>query len=364
MPTVTDRSEGKGPVGLGVLGFAHAHVGMYCREWREKHGDLVTLVAGWDHDHDRLTNSCSEFDLTAETSVEALLARDDVQAVVVGAETSMHADLVESAAAAGKTIILQKPLALTLDEADRIVAAVERHSIPFTLAWQMRVDPENLEIRKLIESGVLGRITMMRRRHGLMTHRMAGFDQSWHVKPELNRGMWADDAAHAIDFLYWLFGAPRTVMAEIDTLLNPKVPDDHGIAIYRYDDGMMAEVVSSFTSVAGENTTEIIGENGVIIQNFGDQPSAGAPKPRGAIALKWYTETEGDWQYSDFEPPSSQGVRIAGLARPLALFAASRTEPIATAREGRDVLKMTLACYRSAESGQRVTIENFETDNV
>jgi hypothetical protein len=50
MPTATDRSEAKGPVGLGVLGFAHAHVGMYCREWREKHGDLVTLVAGWDHD--------------------------------------------------------------------------------------------------------------------------------------------------------------------------------------------------------------------------------------------------------------------------------------------------------------------------
>ena len=172
-------------------------------------------------------------------------------------------------------------------------------------------------------------------------------------------GMWADDASHAIDFLYWLFGRPRTVMAEIDTLLNPRVPDDHGIAVFRYEDGLMAEVVSSFTSVAGENTTEIIGENGVIIQNFGDQPSAGAPKPPGAIALKWYTEAKGDWQVADFEPPSSQGVRIAGLARPLAEFAAGQRKPIAAVREGREVLNITLACYRSAESGRRVSVEEL-----
>ena len=359
-----DSSDAAVAAGLGVLGFAHAHVGMYCREWQRESGNLVRLVAGWDHDEGRLDAACREFGLSAEASVEALLSRDDIGVVVIGAETSRHADLVEAAASAGKAIILQKPLALTMDEADRMVAAVERHGVRFTLAWQMRVDPENLEIRRLMESGEFGRILMVRRRHGLMTHRMPDFENSWHVQPELNHGMWADDAAHAIDFLYWLFGSPLTVMAEIDTLLNPRVPDDHGIAVFRYKDGLMAEVVSSFTCVAGENTTEVIGEKGVIIQNFGDQPSAGAPKPRGAIALKWYTEENGDWRYADFEPPPNQGVRIFGLARPLAAFAAGQREPIASAREGREVLNITLACYRSAESGRRVTIENLETDHI
>ena len=126
------------------------------------------------------------------------------------------------------------------------------------------------------------------------------------------------------------------------------------------DDGLMAEVVSSFTCVAGENTTEIIGETGVIIQNFGDGPSAGVPKPPGAIALKWFTEAEGRWQVAGFEPPESQGVRIVGLAEPLAAFAAGQREPIATVREGRDVLRMTLACHHSAETGRRVTIEDIK----
>lgn len=356
----TENTESVLPVGVGVLGFAHAHVGMYCREWKENCGDLVHLIAGWDHETDRLDRSCQEFALEPENNLAGLLTRKDIGAVVIGAETSRHAELVEAAAAAGKTILLQKPLSLTMEEADRIVEAVESTGVRFTLAWQMRVDPENLEIRRVMESGDLGRILMVRRRHGLKTHRMENFENSWHVKPELNRGMWADDAAHAIDFLYWMFGSPVTVTAEIDTLLNPKVPDDHGIAIFRYEDGMMAEVTSSFTCVAGENTTEIMGENGVIIQNFGDQPSAGAPKPRGAIALKWYLDEEDDWHYADFEPPPSQGVRIFGLARPLAEFAAGQRAPIATAREGRDVLNITLACYRSAESGQRITLESLE----
>jgi predicted dehydrogenase len=121
-----DSSDVAVPVGLGVLGFAHAHVGMYCREWLRESGDLVRLVAGWDHDGKRLETACSEFGLSGEASVETLLGREDIAAVVIGAETSRHADLVEAAASAGKTIILQKPLALTLEEGDRIVAAVER----------------------------------------------------------------------------------------------------------------------------------------------------------------------------------------------------------------------------------------------
>ena len=85
-----------------------------------------------------------------------LLQNADIQAVVVSAETSLHADLVEKAAAAGKTIILQKPMALTMPEADRIVTAVEKSGVPFTMAWQMRVDPQNNEIKSLMESGYSG----------------------------------------------------------------------------------------------------------------------------------------------------------------------------------------------------------------
>lgn len=344
-------------IDIGILGFAHGHVNRYCQQWRDQPRLGVRVVAGWDHKPDRLAEAAKTHNIEMMASAEALLSRKDIKAVVIAAETVYHADLVEQAASAGKAIIVQKPLALTLEQAERIVEAVNHNGVPFTVAWQMRVDKQNLEIKRLIKSGAIGRIFMARRRHGLSTHQWDWFADSWHVKPELNRGMWADDASHAIDFLLWLFGEPVSVTAEIDTLLNPKVPDDNGIAIYRYGDGMMAEVVSSFTCPAGENTVEVIGEKGVIIQNFGDGPSCNIPRPPGSSAgLKWYSAIDKKWHVSDIPTPENHGARIADLAEPLAEFLNGKRPALATAQEGQAALKMTLAAYDSAAQGKRVLI--------
>ena len=344
---------------IGVLGFAHGHIHAYCHRWRGDLSEQVELAAGWDHDPQRLREAARRHRFAAAASAEALLSHRNLDAIVIASETAFHAAHVEAAAAAKKSIVLQKPIALSLGEADRIVNAVKRHQVPFTMAWQMRVDPENLKMKEIVESGVIGRILMARRRHCLMTHQMPGFEESWHAVPKLNRGMWADDAAHAVDFLLWMFGEPETVTAEIDTLVNPKVPDDTGIAVYRYANGLFAEVISSFTATAGENTTEILGEKGIIIQNFGDQPSAASPKPDGAIALKWFIDAENTWHYGEFEPCSMQALRIARLAGPLADFIRGRRAPLATAEEGRTALRMLLASYASAAEGRRVRISEL-----
>ncbi|MGI6295237.1 MAG: Gfo/Idh/MocA family protein [Armatimonadota bacterium] len=341
--------------GIGILGFAHGHVGMYCDQWRNRPELGIRLVAGWDHDADRAAANCSGREIACEATVESLLARDDIEAVVIAAETSMHADLVEKSAAAGKAIVLQKPISLTMEEADRIVNAVNTNNVPFTMAWQMRVDRHNLQAKQLIESGEFGRVFMIRRRHCLGTQFMPGFDQLWHVKPEYNRDIFADDAAHPIDFVYWMLGMPVSVMAEMDTLLNPKVPNDNAIAIYRYADGAFAEVSCTFVAVAGENTLEIICENGVIIGNYGDAPS-NAVKPTGAPQLKWYKHGDSGWTISDLPEITNQGERIAGLAEPIAEFLHGKRPAIATAEEGRDVLKLVQSCYDSAQQGRRIAI--------
>lgn len=342
---------------IGILGFAHGHVGTYCGIWKTQ-PEAVRLVAGWDHDAKRAETAAGQYEVELAESAQLLCARTDIDTVVIGAETSLHAELVEHAAAAGKAIILQKPLALTLEQADRIVAAVNRHRVPFTLAWQMRVDPQNLKIKELLASGAFGRLFMIRRRHGLSTHTWPGFENSWHASPVLNRGMWADDASHPIDFFLWLLGKPATVMAEIATLHNAKVPDDNGLAIFRYPDGALAELACSFTCLAGENTTEIVSEKGVIIQNFGDAPSANVARPPGGIGLKWRMQGDQQWTISDIPSPNSQSERIAALAPELLNFLQGRRPPICTAEEGRTSLAMTLACYRSAETGQRITIDD------
>lgn len=345
------------PTRIAILGFAHGHVGMYCDQWLKRPADEVALVAGWDHDAGRAAQNCEKFKLQRATTIDELVTRKDVDAVVIGVETSMHAEAVEKAAAAGKAIVLQKPLCLTLADADRIVNAVERSKARFTLAWQMRTDPQNIRMKQLIAEKTLGRVFMIRRRHGLSTHVWGDwFENSWHVKPELNRGMWADDAAHPIDWLLWTLGEPVSVVAEIDTLRTPKVPDDNGVAIFRYEDGTIAHIDCSFTCVAGVNTTEIVGEKGVAIQDFGDGPSAGAPRTTSE-GLRWYLQESKQWVPSGIASPGNHGERIAGLAGPLLEFLQGKRPSIATAQEGRTALRMTLACYESARLGRRVRID-------
>jgi predicted dehydrogenase len=254
-------------------------------------------------------------------------------------------------------IALQKPIALTMPQADRIVSAVERHGVPFTLAWQMRVDAQNIEIKRIIESGVLGQIFMVRRRHGLPSQ-LWDIPSMWHFNTELNRDIWADDTAHPVDFLQWLLGVPETVTAEVSSLLNPLAPNDNGIAIYRYADGMLAEVTCSFTCIAAENTVEVIGEKGSIVQNYGDVPSCNVPRPADACGQKWYTLEKKDWTCSDIASPAGHGARIAGLSGPLAEFFHGRRPPISSAEEGRTSLRMVLATYVSTREGRRVRLDD------
>jgi predicted dehydrogenase len=342
---------------VAVLGFAHGHVISYCRRWQAEAGMGVELVAGWDHDTARLTAQAQALGITPCGELADCLGQDGLEAVVIGVETSMHADVVEQAARAGVAIILQKPMALTLPEADRILAAVEQHGVPFTMAWQMRVDPQNLQIKQLIDSGTIGDVFSVRRRHGLPSQR---WDTSsmWHFDATLNRDIWADDAAHPIDFIHWLMGPPDSVTAEMTTASDPAVRNDTGVALFRYADGRLAEVSSCFACLAAENTTEIIGRDGSIVQNYGDVPSCNVPRPDGAVGLKWFTKDREDWTCSDIDSPADHGQRIAALAEPLAAFLRGERAAIATAAEGRESLRLVLATYVSSREGRRVRLDD------
>lgn len=340
---------------IGVLGFAHGHVNAYCQRWVAEPDLDIRVAAAWDADEARLSGAVERFGPVACTSIDDLLAQD-IEAVIIASETVYHAELVEKAARAGKAIILQKPLALTLEEADRIVSVIDETGVRFSMAWQMRVDPQNLEIKALIDSGKLGRIYQIRRRHCLDFCRDVKQAASWHLNPAYNRDIFADDASHAMDFLYWIFGMPVSVTAELGTLRHAEIANDHAISIFRYDDGMMAEVSDSFCSVGSENTTEITAEKGSLVQNYGDAVSAKSRSDDGSTCLKWILEDDEGWTLSDDPGVSHQGERIAALAKPLADFLHHRRPALATAEEGRDVLRMLLACYDSNERGQRIKL--------
>ena len=340
---------------VGILGFAHGHVMNFGGKWKENPEHDIEIVKGYDHNEQRGKDSCDKLGCSF-ADMKDILADKNIDSVVVSAETYYHAEYVEAAAEAGKKIICYKPIALNMEQADRIVNAVKKYNVPFTMGWQMRTDPHNIKVKELLDSGEFGKIYSIRRRHGLATQKFEGFDSTWHVDPKMNRDIFADDSSHPMDFIYWLMGMPESVTATISSMENPKVINDNGIAVFKYPNGALAEVSCNFVCLAAVNTLEVQCEKGTILIDFGDVPSTIVP--HGTDGLRWIKDGDKDWTVSDIPSPEMHGARIGWQAGPLADFLNGKRGPVSTAEEARDVLRMVLACYVSNENGVRVKMDD------
>ncbi|MCP4642284.1 MAG: gfo/Idh/MocA family oxidoreductase, partial [bacterium] len=143
--------------------------------------------------------------------------------------------------------------------------------------------------------------------------------------------------------------------AEVDNVITNVAPDDNGVAVYRFAKGEMGILFNSSTVYAGENTTEIYGSKGTVIQNYGDGPSCGVPRHPDAPAIRVFRHGAPDWEVPDIAIPSGHGDRIAGVARPWVDTLLNETPPAADAQDGRVALEMVLAAYKASEEGRRIT---------
>lgn len=345
------------PINIAILSFAHGHANAYCDAIAPF--DDAKVVAAWDDNAKRGEAAAAKYGLDWHPDLDSLLARADIEAVIVTCPTNKHAEVIQSACAAGKHILCQKPTATTIEDCDRIIEAVETSGVHFQMAFQMRCDPLNQKIKEWVESGAIGRVGAIRRRHCINFLFNAGLPQSpsaWHIDPVQNIGMFFDDAVHAADFLYWLLGKPISVMAEIDNVLTDVAPDDTGIALYRWQSGTMGVLFNASVTLAGENTTEIYGDEGTIIQNWDDGVST-PHAPKGVAPLKLWRKSTGQWENFDFEVPSSHYERLKAVPRPWIDNLKAGAPPTVSARDGKISVEMCLAAYQSAREGKRIELK-------
>ncbi len=351
------------PVRIGFISFAHGHTGTYADQL--VHMPEVELVACWDDDVERGRECAERYHMRFVPNLDDMLGDGSIDTVIIGSPTNRHADHAIAAAKAGKNILLQKPMALSLADCDRIIEAVNAANIAFSMAYQMRCDPVNQWMREHIREGKLGKVGIARRRHCIPVLFNDGFvtgKTRWHIDPVQNMGMWMDDASHAMDWFYWMFGRPKSVIAEVDNVLTDVAPDDTGAAILRFTssewiaDGMFGILLNSSVVHAGMNTTELYGDAGVLMQNFGDSPATSMDWPDNAKPVHWMRADQGDrtWRTPDL-PLQRQGERIAQVPRPFIDALTKGAPVIATAEEGRVAVEMVLAAYESARTGRRIS---------
>ena len=342
-------------VRIGVLSHAHGHANMYCSVMHSF--EDTELVACWDDDADRGGQAAHQFGMEFRPNVGDLIDDPTIDAVIVTMETNRLADFVERAAAAGKHILCQKPMATSLEDCDRIIAAVRRHGVKFSMAFQMRHDPANQKIKELLDDGAVGKVAVVRRRHSipvLLNPSFVDGPTRWHIDPVANIGMFFDDATHATDWFYWMLGDARSVMAEIDPIVTDVAPDDNGVALYRFGRGEIGVLLNSSTTLAAVATTEVYGDEGTIVHDYGDSPATSAPRPADAVPLRLIRKGDSAWTEFHIPIPDSHGERIGAIPRPFIDYVRGLTDLTISAEEGRKSVEMSLGAYQSAREGRRI----------
>ncbi|HEY3993751.1 MAG TPA: Gfo/Idh/MocA family oxidoreductase, partial [Ktedonobacteraceae bacterium] len=189
-------------VKVGMVSFAHVHADFRSRALGEIEG--VKIVAIADDNEQRGRAAAATYGVeTFYPDYHDLLARDDLDLVFIHAENNRHADIVEAAVAVGKNVFCEKPMATTVEDAERIARAVHNSDIRFTVGFVSRYIPEAERARAIIESGALGTILSARAVIGLAGIREIGCPEymaAWMEDPiQGGGGAFIDEGSHAVD---------------------------------------------------------------------------------------------------------------------------------------------------------------------
>jgi predicted dehydrogenase len=353
-------AEVKPPIKVGVLSFAMYHANFWTPAIQES--EVATLIGIWDDDRERGADAAERFGTQYWQDLERLLEACD--AVTITSETLRHVDLVERAAAHGCHILCEKPITTTLDDCNRVERAVTAADVWFMQSYPKRFDPVNHELKRLVDDGELGKITFMRVRHGHLYGLLAGDQHSGWTEDPLQSGGGAllDEGCHGADLIRWIVGEPDAVMARISHQALGHDVEDFGIAVYHYDDGPTCELSTSVAFVAGDNSVEVWGTEGVAVISGVDLASRDVTSS-GYLKVCRMTDafrsdpTLRQWQISDIVPgfKSTPAFHQQNPIAFLNALAANQAPPV-TIEDGYRSLQMILCAYESARTGMTVRI--------
>jgi predicted dehydrogenase len=342
-------------VGCGMIARFHA------RALAEVPG--ARIVALGDSEVARAHKLAAELGLDASNvyaELSPLLARRDVNIVIVATPSGVHMEPAVAAADAGKHVVVEKPLEVTVERCDRIIGACDRNKVQLCTIFPSRFADSNRTLKQAVDSGRFGRLTL-----GETTCKwwrsQAYYDQGgWRGTKALDGGgALMNQAIHNVDLLLWMMGPVTHVAGFKDTLAHERIEvEDTAVACLRFKNGALG-VIEATTSVhpGFPKTIAIHGDQGTAVIEQEDvlrwELTPETPEDQ-AIRQRFAQKVGASGGASD---PSA--ISHVGHARQLTDFVQSIEKgrpPLVDGREGRKAVELILAIYQSAETGRIVTL--------
>jgi predicted dehydrogenase len=298
-----------------------------------------------------------EFDVPFTSRLEDLLARADIDAVVIAAPHYLHASLAEEAAKAEKHIVMEKPVAATLEEADSVIAVCRDHHVKLGIAYVMRYFPQHQEAKRLIEEETIGRVanitcvTHYDKPESYWTGGYSGRAKTdWRASlGKSGGGVFLMNASHNIDYLTYITGLKvQSLYAECDNFSTPHVEVEDAISVtMRFAGGAIGSFAVS-SAALGERTywERIYGTEGTI--DVANPLRVYTTRQSGRVAPNRWTEFAFDRTVEPY---------LAARTIFMEKFATAVLEDSAvpiSGEEGRAVLEVVKAAYRSGKERRPV----------
>ena len=336
-------TRGFGIIGAGIIAAVHADAIALLRDARLV---AVTDVAAGPARDFAAARGCA-----AEPSLDDLLARQDIDVVCVCVPSGLHAEVGVRAAKAGKHLVVEKPIDVTLEAADRLIGAARQAGVALTVVSQHRFDPGVTELKRLIDDGALGRLVLGEA--STKWYRTQGYYDSapWRGTWAMDGGSLLNQGVHYVDLLRWCMGPAVEVTAVCTTQTHEIEVEDTALGIVRFASGAVGTIGATTAAFPGfPQRLEITGTEGTVTVEDGRLVRAALRAAADAAAA----------------PSSAQGaaadpaaldaiIHAAQLADLLASVDEGR-EPLVSGQDGRDALEIVLAVYESSRSGRPVRL--------
>lgn len=325
-------------VNVGIASFAHMHAFSYASVLASM--DDVSLRGFWDPLDARARQVEASWKLARFDSWEGLVKEDSIDIVLVTSETVHHAAIAIAAMEAGKDVIIEKPIATTLEDAARIVAAEARLGRRVFQCYPCRYHPSSQHLKAMIDAGELGRVTSISAtNHGCMPSREDPATRWFSDKALAGGGAVMDHTTHAADLIFWFTGyLPDRIFGTARTLFHDGLDvDDAGTVLLRFTSNAVASIDPSWSRPPtfptwGDLTMLVHGEEATASIDMFNQ-NLDLHASHAGKTTTWL--------------PFGSDIDAAMLAAYIGAFSSDAVPPV-TARDGLAALKVAVRAYESA----------------
>jgi myo-inositol 2-dehydrogenase / D-chiro-inositol 1-dehydrogenase len=288
-----------------------------------------------------------------------ILERDDIDAVVIGVPNYLHEELVVAAAAAGKHILIEKPFARTIEEGERMLAAVDAAGVKMVYGEMLCFSPKYLRAKRLVDEGALGDVFLVKQ-----SEQHDGPHMPWFWDVSLSGGgVLLDMGCHSIEFARWILGKPKAtrVSATMGTWVHKDKTqgEDHSICIVHFEGGAMAVLENSWAKTGGiDDQCAILGTKG---HTKADLIFGNALTTHSTVGYGYAVEKAGStqgWTFTGFEEEWNYG--FPQEMQHFIHVVQGKEQPIETGADGLEVLKIIYAAYQSAGEGREIDFTTYQ----